>query len=187
MAGSRGDVEDWLRACGKSALATVLSARYKAAAADTASPGVVPDDPLWLWDIRVRVQPDGGRRFDAGVEAWRRSVSQRPDIGTIIPVLYDPSDHGVIIFDRRAHALHAAWLAEVVHQRRQRPDDETTVTATGANDVLSRAAVLERRRALDSARAAGHTADVGSRRTLTLAPVVPFPFAPVDVERDELA
>jgi hypothetical protein len=148
MAGSRGDTEDRLRARGKAALATVLSARYKAEAPVVVAPGeVVPDDLPWLWEMRVRVQPEDERRFDATVEGWRRSISERPYVGTIVPVLYDPSDHRAVAYDRRGHALHIAWHAETARVSGLAAD-ESAVAAIGTDNVLRRAASLERRRAL---------------------------------------
>jgi len=89
------------------------------------------DDPFYqtppaqaapdLWTMAVRVQPDGGPAFDAAIEAWLWQ-RERPWLNTVVPVLYDPSDHRKVVLDRSAEAQNGAqqatlamreqWLAE---------------------------------------------------------------------------
>jgi hypothetical protein len=118
-------LERKLRQRGKAAMATVLSTRR-------AMSGLYKsDDPFYqtpptqatpdLWTMTVRVQPDGAPAFDAEIEAWLWQT-ERPWLNTVVPVLYDPSDHRRVVLDRSAEAQNAAqqatfamrdqWLAE---------------------------------------------------------------------------
>ena len=118
-------LERKLRQHGTPAMATVLSTRR------AMSGFYKNDDPFYqtppaqaapdLWTMAVRVQPDGGPAFDAAIEAWLWQ-RERPWLNTVVPVLYDPSDHRKVVLDRSAEAQNGAqqatlamreqWLAE---------------------------------------------------------------------------
>ncbi|HTQ17433.1 SHOCT domain-containing protein [Mycobacterium sp.] len=75
------------------------------------------DDPFYqtapteatraLWAMTVRVEPHGEPAFEADIEAWLWE-SERPSMEWLIAVLYDPSDHGKVVFDHSAEARKAA-------------------------------------------------------------------------------
>lgn len=110
MFGSR---ERKLRKHGRAALATVLSARRQRWA-----PALVPDADVNpsaalqpsrnLWKMTVRVEPPGEPPFDANVTAWLPAFKARE--GSIVSVLYDPSDHRKVVLDRSLGAQRAASL-----------------------------------------------------------------------------
>jgi len=57
--------------------------------------------------MTVRVEPHGEPAFEADIEAWLWE-SERPSMEWLIAVLYDPSDHGKVVFDHSAEARKAA-------------------------------------------------------------------------------
>jgi Short C-terminal domain len=151
-------LERKLRRHGTAAMATVLSTRR-------AMSGLYKsDDPFYqspptqatpdLWAMTVRVQPDGAPAFDANIEAWLWQ-QERPWLNTVVPVLYDPSDHRKVVLDRSAEAQKAAqqatfamrdrWLAE---QARNPVDRLTDLMNLRDRGVLTAAEYEEQKRRL---------------------------------------
>jgi hypothetical protein len=103
-----------LRQHGKPAMATVLSARRKMSGLCKS------DDPFYqsqptqvtpsLRTVTVRVEPDGVPAFEAQIKAWLFDT-QRPMQNTVVPVLYDPSDHRTAVLVTSPEAQNAARQA----------------------------------------------------------------------------
>ena len=114
-------LERKLRQHGRAAMATVLSTRC------TVGGGYSTNDPLYrraptqvipaLWKMALRVEPDGAPAFDAKIDAWLWDT-ERPWINTVVPVLYDPSDHRRVVFDHSVEARNAARQATFVMRER---------------------------------------------------------------------
>jgi len=122
------------------------------------------DDPFYqsaptqatpaLWRIRVEVQPTAEPAFDASIEAWLYDT-ERPWIDTLVPVLYDTSDHRKVVFDHSAGARMAAqqatfamreeWLQE---QSRNPVDRLTELMELRDRGMLTAAEYEERKRKL---------------------------------------
>ena len=114
MFGSRRRLERKLRAHGKAAMATVLATRVAVGG------GYSTNDPMYrrtptqvipaLVKMTVRVEPDGKPPFDAEIDAWLMDT-ERPWINTAVPVLYDPTDHRKVLFDKSAYQAgqRARW------------------------------------------------------------------------------
>jgi hypothetical protein len=104
-------LERKLREQGKPAMAMVLSIRRKVSGL------YKTDDPFYqtapteatraLWTMTVRVEPDSEPAFEASIEAWLWQA-ERPSMDWLIPVLYDPSNHGKVVFDHSAEARNAS-------------------------------------------------------------------------------
>lgn len=89
---------------------------------------------LWHMVVRVvRVVPDGEPAFDATLDAWL-GIHRRPSEGWLIPVLYDPSNHRNVVFDRSRLAQRAANQANYprLAARAQREFDELAGMAAQA-------------------------------------------------------
>jgi hypothetical protein len=110
--GINGRLERKLRQHGRSAMATVLSIRrqwwamYKIPDVDV-NPSAAGREYKALGHMVVRVVPDGEPAFDATLDAWL-GIHPRPSEGWLIPVLYDPSNHRDVVFDRSRLAQQAA-------------------------------------------------------------------------------
>jgi hypothetical protein len=134
-------LERKLRQHGKSAMATVLSIRrqrwamYKIPDADV-NPAAAAQDYKALWHMVIRVVPDGEPAFDATIDAWL-GIHHRPSEGWLIPVLYDPSNHRDVVFDRSRLAQAAANQANYPRlvAKAQREFDELAGVETQAAEA----------------------------------------------------
>jgi hypothetical protein len=142
-------LERKLRQRGKAAMATVLSTRRAMSGLYKSNDPFYQTPPTQaspdLWAMTVRVQPDDAPAFDAEIEAWLWQ-RERPWLNTVVPVLYDPSDHRKVVLDRSPAAQNAAqqatfvmrdqWLAE---QARSPVDRLTELMNLRDRGVLSAA------------------------------------------------
>jgi hypothetical protein len=97
-----------------------------------------------LWHMVVRVVPDGEPAFDATLDAWL-GIRRRPSEGWLIPVLYDPSNHRNVVFDRSRLAQQAANQANYprLAARAQREFDElASMAAQAAQAPVERLSTL---------------------------------------------
>jgi hypothetical protein len=112
-----GRLERKLRQHGKPAMATVLSTRRKLSGLHETSDPFYQSSPTEvtraLWTMTLRVEPEGEPAFEAKVDAWLWE-SERPRMEWLVPVLYDPSDRGKIVFDHSVEARNAANHATFV-------------------------------------------------------------------------
>ncbi len=114
-----------LRQRGVPAMAMVLATQRKLSGVYKTNDPFYQSAPVQatpdLWALRVRVEPHGEPAFDATVEAWLYEA-QRPWLNTVVPVLYDPSDHSKVALDSSDEARQAAQQATFAMREEQRSE-----------------------------------------------------------------
>ena len=105
MFGNHQLLQRKLRKTGRSALATVVSCDRGLFINQSFSgeSGVGKR----LCKLELRVQPDAEPEFDVRTDAWFGGREGAHE-GMVVPVLYDPSDHGKVVIDQSDEAWKVA-------------------------------------------------------------------------------
>jgi len=137
MFGNHQLLERKLRKQGARATATVVSC-HRTLSMNESNQGGIPVHKV-LCNVDLRVEPDGAPAFETTTDAW--FVGSRPSEGTVVPVLYDPSDHHKLVVDHSEAAQGEAAIESVVARRVAGGGDPAAASALG--DMM-RAAVSDR-------------------------------------------
>lgn len=105
MFGTHQLLERKLRKTGKAALATVTACDRTHSMNESVAGGV--GEPKTLCKLQLRVEPDGEPVFEASTNAWMMGTKGAYE-GMVVPVLYDPSDHGKVVVDQSEEAWKPA-------------------------------------------------------------------------------
>jgi hypothetical protein len=137
MLGNHQLLERQLRKHGKSANATVLSCHGTLSMNQSVQGGI----PVakFLCTVDLRVEPDGAPAFETTTDAW--FVGSRPSESTVVPVLYDPSDHSKLVVDHSDAAQIDAAIGTATARRVGAGGDPADASALG--DMM-RAATSDR-------------------------------------------
>jgi hypothetical protein len=134
MLGNHELLERRLRKHGQAATATVVSCDQKLSANENRQDGI----PVakYLCKVDLRVEPPGEQAFGATTESWFRG--SRPGEGSVVGVLYDPSDHGKVVVDHSPEAESGAAIDSAVARRVDRGGDPQRMAGIG--DLMHQAA-----------------------------------------------
>ena len=94
---------------GVRATAEVVRAEQSGAGVTTGNPAFAGATEV-VWDLDVKVKPDGAEPFDAHVEAKLPQYTMLM-VGSSIPVLFDPDDHSKVTLDMSPQGWADAALA----------------------------------------------------------------------------
>jgi hypothetical protein len=106
MFGRKGRGEKQLAQQGSQAMAEILSADQGVVAVTHGADTVVGNTEL-SWKLTLRVAPAGGSPFEAELKGLWPQLSP-PQVGTIVPVRYDPADTSRVVLDQDPEALRRA-------------------------------------------------------------------------------
>jgi hypothetical protein len=130
MFGNHELLERKLRKKGKAATATVLTFHKTISMTESVN-GSIPVTK-YLCTVDVSVQPGGEPAFETTTDAWFSGLEPSP--GTVVPVLYDPSDHSKLVVDHSDTAQVGAAVDTALGRRVAEGADPASMT--GIADMM---------------------------------------------------
>src|SRR4051794_37062898 len=97
MLGHHPLLERRLRSKGRRAVAQILEAK-RTSYTETLGNDAIVSDTRRLWKLRLRVAAEGESPFEVDIDELFVQTHS-PSIGSRLPVLYDPDDHGHVVID----------------------------------------------------------------------------------------
>jgi Short C-terminal domain len=113
--GKESRQEKKLRENGKSAPATIVEAkkgRFAISSGGNAAEQVASAHVNWK--VKLRVTPEGEEPFEVEVKEGYAQMGMGPQIGSTVPVLYDPNDHSNVAIDHDTGAQVGAKIDQMV-------------------------------------------------------------------------
>ncbi len=129
--GSHERLEKHLRQNGRGALAEVLRAESTHRSV-THGPDQVFANTQVVWNLKLRVKPDGEQPFDVDVrQSWPQLDA--PRVGQVVPVLYDPGDHSKVALDHGEAGEQQAAAGQI--EARLNPQQAAALEQFGGGSV----------------------------------------------------
>jgi Short C-terminal domain len=98
--GKESRQEKKLRESGKPAHATITEAKKGHFAISSGGDAAQQVASAHVnWKVKLRVTPEGEEPFEVEVKEGYGEMGMGPQIGSTVPVLYDPSDHSKVVID----------------------------------------------------------------------------------------